>query len=139
MSLKNFTIKSALLQGPIKKKLVYQLCPSTEFSEGVWNLSIASVSYSTNNPDDKKDIFSISCNVVKSQKLSSSNEIENYNQPLNTFLIETKKKQTIYFNAHWFRINAISNELKFTIKNETNSTIEYDGLVYLHVLFQKTV
>jgi hypothetical protein len=134
----NYPNKSVFLQGPITKKLVYKLCPSTEFSEGTWKLSLASISYSTIEQNNK-DVFSITCNVVKSQKLSSSNEVENYDQTLNTFLLDTnKKRHTIYFNPHCFHINAISNEIKFDIKNVTNPQMQYqEVLVYLHVLFQK--
>ena len=65
MSLKYFPIKSVLLKESIAKKLVYKLVPPTEFSEGVWNLSLASISYSTNFEGNLKDIYSITCNVVK--------------------------------------------------------------------------
>ena len=67
MSLKYFPIKSVLLKESIKNKLVYKLVPPTEFSEGVWNLSLASISYSTNVDINIKNIYSITCNVVKSE------------------------------------------------------------------------
>ena len=141
MSLRYYLLKSVILKGKIKDKIVYKLVPSTEFSEGVWNLSIVSVSYCIVTPLNRqhvKDIFSISCNIVKGQKLSASNEIENYNMPLNTFLIDTNlEKNLTYFAAHWFQINAVSNEVKFSIKNESNEELLFDAHVNLHVMFQK--
>jgi hypothetical protein len=138
MALCYHPIKSVLVKGKIKEKIVYQLCPSTEFSNGVWNLSLVSISYSTNTTDNVKDIFTISCNVVKNQKFSETNEIENYDQPLNSFLLDSSlKKNTIYFGTQWFHINAISNELKFSIKNETSQETLFNAMIFVNVIFQK--
>jgi hypothetical protein len=141
MPLAYFPIKSVIIKGSIKEKLVYNLCPSTEFSEGVWNLSLVSASFSAPVLNENvKAIFSISCNVVKSQKISSSNEVENYNQPLNTVLIDTSVNKNItHFNTHWFYINAISNVVKFYFKNETPQGEQFNAEVYLHVLFQRVI
>jgi hypothetical protein len=132
---------SVLLKGSIKSKIVYKLSPSTEFSEGVWNLSLASISYSTSSTNNIKDIYSITCNVIKGQKFSVSNEVETYDQTLNIVVIDTSlQKNTIYFNSQWFHINAISNEIKFVFKNETTTNdINSDISVYLHVIFQKVI
>jgi hypothetical protein len=138
MSKSYHSIKSVLIKGKIKDKLVYDLCPSTEFSEGIWNLCLVSLSYSTNINENIKDIFSISCNVAKSQKFTATKEIETYNQPLNSFLLDSSlKKNTIYFNTQWFHINALSNQVKFCIKNETTEEILFESTIYLHVIFQR--
>ena len=138
MSVRYYPIKSVFIQGTIKEKLVYQLCPSTEFSEGIWNLCLVSLSYSNTTTNDYKGIFVISSNVVKSQKFSVSKEVENYDQPLNSFLLDSSlKKNTIYFQKNWFHINAISNEIKFHIRNQTAEDILLNPTIFLHVLFQK--
>jgi hypothetical protein len=140
MALRYHAIKSVLIQGKIKEKLVYKLYPSNEFSEGVWNLCLVSISYSTDTNDNVKDIFSISCNVVKNQRFSESNEIEIYDQPLNSFLLDTSlKKNTIYFGTQWFHINAISNEIKFCLKNETSQEILFNAKIFAQVIFQRII
>jgi hypothetical protein len=137
MSFCNHPIKSVIIKGKIKEKLVYKLCPSTEFSKGVWNLCVVSVSYSANG--NLKDIFTISCNVVKSQKFSASNEIDIYDQELTSFVLDSSlKKHTIYLATHWFHINAISNEIKFCIKNETTEEVVFDASIFIHVIFQRS-
>ena len=68
MSFRPFPIKSVLLKATLKDELLYQLNPLTEFSEGVWNVALVSINYSTNQELTLKYIFSISCNCVKGQK-----------------------------------------------------------------------
>jgi hypothetical protein len=53
-----------------------KLCPnSTEFSQGLWNVSIPSISFSCNERN-VKEVCQFSCNFVKSQRWSKNNEIE---------------------------------------------------------------
>jgi hypothetical protein len=134
-----FPIKSVLLKGRIQQSVTYKLCPGTEFSEGVWNLSLLSLTYSVITSDQtNKEVFSISCNQVKGHQFSSSNEVESYNQPLSTFIVDHKlKTKNVNFEKLWFHINSISNELKFSFKNESNEAFEYDCEIYLQVLFQR--
>lgn len=139
MAVRYFPIKSVLLKGRIHQTLTYKLCPGTEFSEGIWNLSLVSLTYSLIDSQlTNKEVFSISCNQVKGQKISTSNQIENYDQPLATFLLDHKvKTKTFYFDKMWFHLNAISNELKFSFENETNERFSYDAEIYLQVIFQR--
>ena len=128
MSIKYYPIKSVLIKGILNSpnesdKLIYKLCPVTEFSEGLWNLSIVSLFYNCRITTNVKDFYSVSCNLVKAQKFSSQNEVESYEQPLTTFYLEsmpTNSKKLTYFEKNWFHINSLSNELTFTVTNETN-------------------
>ena len=134
-----YPIKSVLLKGRLQRNLTYKLCPGMEFSEGLWNLSLVSFTYSLIDSQlTTREVFSISYNQVKGQKISNSNEIENYDQPLNTFVLDHKvKTKVIYFEKLWFHINAVSNELKFSFQNETNERFVYDSEIYLQVIFQR--
>ena len=146
MSKKYHPVKSILLKGTLKSNsdqtIIYKLCPINEFSDGIWNISIQSLSYSTTT-NRINDLFSVSCNVVKGQKLSESNEVENYNQPLCMFVINNLPNQSqrniIYFNKQWFHINALSNEVKFEFKNEDNPFFVYESQVTIQVLFQRVI
>ena len=135
-------IKSVLLKGSIKDFIVYKLCPITEFSEGVWQLSLFSIAY-TVPPivNEFNDFYSISCNLVKGQKYSISNEVENYELPLSTFILRNKPtkltRNIVYFEKQWFHINALSNELKISLNNENNVNFVYDSEIYIQVLFQR--
>jgi hypothetical protein len=99
MAFSNFPIKSVLLKGRLRDSanpVTYRLCPGTEFSEGKWNLSLISLSYNIiENPQEQinKEVFSISCNQVKGHKYSNSYEVESYNQPLSTFVLDHKIKE----------------------------------------------
>ena len=143
MAYKYFPMKSVILKGTLKRGLVYRLYPNTEFSEGLWNLTILSISYSL-NVNNINDIFSVCCNLVKAHKISQLNEVENYEQPLGVFHLkniqnEAETKKVIYFDKHWFQINALSNEVKFILKNETNENFNYDCDLIMHVSFQKII
>ena len=87
-------VKSIILSGSINSNLCYKLCPSTEFSEGVWNISISSVAYRCKAPN-VNEISEISCNLVKSQKLNSNYEVESYDQPFGLLLIKSSDSKKI--------------------------------------------
>ena len=85
----------------------------------------------------------MTCNVIKGQKLSVNNEVENYNQPLCMFVFNNVRNQSqrniVYFDKQWFHINALSNELKFAVKNEDNPAFVYEGQITIQVLFQRVI
>jgi hypothetical protein len=140
MSIRHFALKSVILKGDLGETISYKLCPATEFSEGVWTIALNSITYTSLSSIKVKDNFSISCNLVKGQKISKSNEVESYDQPLTSFLFESeKKKDTIYLNKNWFQINAVSNELKFILTNEDQPNVSYVGKICLQVLFQRVL
>ena len=142
MTYRYFPIKSVLIKGSIKDFIVYKLCPITEFSEGTWQLSIFSLAY-TVLPivNELNDFYSVTCNLVKGQKYSNSNEVENYELPLSTFILKNQPtkltRNIVYFEKEWFHINALSNELKISLNNESNVNFLYDSEIYLQVLFQR--
>ena len=146
MSIRYFPIKSVILQGTLnhqnQNEIVYRLCPINEFSEGVWHISVSTLSYVIKPiATEIRDIFSLSCNFVKGQKLSNSNVIENYELPLSMFLCKNVQgkftKSIINFEKQWFHINALSNELKFSLTNQDNLIYNYDLQIILHVVFQR--
>ena len=62
MSIKYYPIKSVLIKGILNSpnesdKLIYKLCPVTEFSEGLWNLSIVSLFYNCRITTNVKDFI----------------------------------------------------------------------------------
>ena len=84
-------IKSVIISANLQKGLKYRLCPSTEFSEGVWNITISNIGYICNIPN-YQEICEISCNVVKAQKYNETFEVQTYDQPFGIFVLESKKK-----------------------------------------------
>jgi hypothetical protein len=88
-------IKSVILSGNLKDKnsVKYQLCPSTEFSEGLWNISVASIAY-TCRERNVKELCKVSCNLVKSQKFNNNQEVQSYQQPFLMLLLETGTNKT---------------------------------------------
>ena len=83
-------IKSVIISGNLQNDLVYKLCPSTEFSDGVWHIAILGLSYSC-NVQNFQELCEINCNVVKSQKFNNSFEVQSYDQPFVMFVLESKK------------------------------------------------
>ena len=95
-------IKSVVLKGEIKNFINYQLCPSTEFSEGVWNLCINSIAYSCTT-ENVNELCSISANMVKSQKINDEFMVQTYEQPLALFLLNTKPSKNIRYFGKSFK------------------------------------
>ena len=84
-------IKSVIINGNLKNnRLIYKLCPVTEFSNGVWNIAVKAVSYYCTT-ENYKELCKISCNLVKAQKFNKSYEVECYEQPFGVFILEEGK------------------------------------------------
>ena len=104
----NFSpIKSVVISGNLFDGISYKLCPITEFSDGVWNLSLFALGYNCNLRDIDY-ICSVSCNLITAQKYNLRNEVELYEQPLGIFVLKTGPKKTINFEKTWFYINSLS-------------------------------
>ena len=89
-------IKSVIINGNLKDtKLIYKLCPITEFSDGVWNVAVKSVSYVCRNQSFKENC-KISCNLSKAQQWNNSSQVESYEQPFGVFCVE-EGNHVIYF------------------------------------------
>jgi hypothetical protein len=132
------SVKSVILSGNlnVKNSLKYKLCPnSTEFSQGLWNISIPSISFSCHERN-VKELCQVSCNFVKAQRWSQNNEIESYEEPLGMFLLETGSK-TIYLDKIWFKLNSDSNELYLHVTNTNEIALNIDCFISVLVLFQK--
>lgn len=132
------SLKSVIISGNLNKKnsIVYKLCPnSTEFSQGLWNIAIPSISF-TCNVQNVNEITQFSCNLVKAKRWNSQNEIESYDQPFGMFLLKTGTK-TLSFDKIWFKPNSNSNELIISFKNVQEDDLNIDCFVSVLVLFQK--
>ena len=89
-------IKSVLLSANLETNfLKYTLCPVNEFSEGVWNIAIKSIAFSC-EIRNFKEICQISCNLCKAQKRNQSFQVQSYQQPFGTFVMQ-EGKHVIYF------------------------------------------
>ena len=92
-------IKSVVIYGNLQNdNLTYKLCPSSEFSEGVWNICISSLGYICKT--NVNELCEVSCNLVKSQKYNNNFEVESYDEPFTLFLLESSansKKKCLYF------------------------------------------
>jgi hypothetical protein len=130
-------IKSVIISGNlnVKNSVKYQLCPSTEFSEGLWNISVASIAF-TCREQNVREHCNLSCNLVKAQKFSDRQEVQSYQQPFALFMLETGIK-TIQFDKTWFLINCVSNELKISIENVNGDNLLVDCDVQILILFQR--
>ena len=60
-------IKSVIITGNSKSQITYKLHPDTEFSQGVWYISVSSLAYSSNI--ELNELCSVSCNLVKSHRI----------------------------------------------------------------------
>jgi hypothetical protein len=132
------SVKSIILSGNLNTKntLSYKLCPnSSEFAQGLWNISISSISFSCRERNIS-EVCQISCNFVKSQRYNKTNEIESYEEPLCMFFLESKQK-TIYFDKIWFKLQSDSNILNFHVSKMDETLININCDVSVLVLFQK--
>ena len=130
-------IKSVVISGNLLDGISYKLCPITEFSEGVWNLTLSSLGYYCNIPDID-NICSVSCNLVTAQKYNSNNEVELYEQPFGIFILKQGPKKTFTFEKTWFYINSLSSELNVTVKNEQNQQkLRINCDFYIQLLFRR--
>ena len=137
MTFRDFPIKSVIISGNLQSKLTYKLCPITEFSEGVWNLSLVSLAYFC-NLENIDYICSISCNLITSQKYNTNNQVELYDQPLGIFVLKTGSKTTKSFEKTWFYINALSSDLNISVKNQSNQEdIKIDCEFHIQLFFQR--
>ena len=128
-------LKSIILSGNLNQNLKYQLCPVTEFSEGVWNITVCSIGYSC--VENFFEHCEISCNLSKAQKFNEAFQVETYNQPFGLFLLHNGKR-TIYFDKNWLYLNSHSNELQiFISKVNSNEVLKLDCNVFVHCLFQR--
>ena len=130
-------IKSVIITGNSKSQITYKLHPDTEFSQGVWYISVSSLAYSSNI--ELNELFSVSCNLVKSHRIVNNYEVQCYEQPFGMFLLKSPSKNVINFgDSKWLYINALSNELKITIqKLESEDPLKADCDFYIHLLFKR--
>lgn len=113
--------------------LTYKPYPSNEFNNSYKFIAIESVAYYAN--EDIDNICTLSCNFVKSQAYNERNEVSSFEQPLKSFLINSRKFQQKNFNIVWYLINSVSEELKFTVRNFRGQKVEKNVEVAITVAF----
>lgn len=105
-----FANKSIVVSGNLKNlKLGYRLCPSTEFSAGLWNVTVSSLCCEARVDIDA--FCTITSNFCVSKKYSSNGQVETYQEPFGTFHIQVRsgKKQMITnTNPIWLEMNRLS-------------------------------
>ena len=88
-------VKSIIISGNTNTQISYKLYPDTEFSQGVWYMCMPSLAYSSNL--EIKELCSVSCNLVKSQKVINNYDVQCYEQPFGIFLLESPSKKITSF------------------------------------------
>lgn len=122
--MENMVRKSIILRSNLKKgQLNYKPCPSNEL-QNFTCLSIGSVSTITKEEVDIS--CTISCNFITSQRFNENSQIETFEMPLQSFLINAKKYQLSRFNFAWFSFNSRSELLIFTFKDSDQKLIKKD-------------
>ena len=96
MIMENAVRKSIILGSNLKQgQLNYKPCPSNEL-QNFTCLSIGSVS--TVTKEDVDISCTISCNFITSQRFNENSQIETFEMPLQSFLINSKKIMKISMN-----------------------------------------
>jgi hypothetical protein len=119
-------------------ELKYKLVRPTEFGVGIWNVSLASVTYEGNINLNFQAY--ITCNVVTSKTYNENFELIDYEQPLATFYVDLNQRVTkkqVQFSPMWFPINSPHEDIIFKVWNlSTNLPVSGNFEVILNVLFQ---
>jgi len=106
-----FVNRSIQIKGNLSNKgLKYRLCPSDEFSVGVWLIAISSL-YCESSV--KHDILcTISTDFVIAKKFDGHGQTSNYEEPLGVFHFNLPgpQKTTLFkdFSPIWLQMNQIS-------------------------------
>lgn len=136
------SIKYVQCIGNLKENnVIYKLCPTNEFSTGVWQMAISCFCCETE--EDINEFCNISSNSCVGQRISSSGQVETYEQPLGTVYLNLKKattKKSInrFSFPLWLTINRISEEIHFNFQIAKNGrAISQDCQVILNVMFKR--
>lgn len=132
--------KCVQLFGNLKsEKIIYKLCPNTEFSNGDWEISVSSLCVSS--AVEESNFWTISCNFSVNKKISHKGEFEIYEQPLATVFINLKagnKSINRFSYPLWLKINRISDSITFTFsQNSSTNKITKDCDIILNILFRR--
>ena len=87
-------IKSIVISGNLQSSIKYQLCPPSEFRQGVWNICLSSIGVSCVIPN-VKELCSVSCNVVNAQKYNKTMKWKFLNNLLVCYLSNLEPKLKI--------------------------------------------
>jgi len=120
--------KSVQIKGNLKINqgiLKYKPYPSREFNNTYKLIAIDNAAYFSNEPVNT--VCTLTCNFVKSQAYNTNYQISSYEQPLQSFVINTNKKfQLKNFTIAWFVINSVSEELVFTFRDFDTNLLDKD-------------
>lgn len=137
-----FVSKVVQIKGNLSQKNIkYQLCPSTEFATGFWNVTILSICCETNAEVEIDTFCSVSTNFCVAQRFSNQGIVEAFEEPLATFHLKLNsvvKKQFINISPIWLQINRYSNVLHVNFHSAgTSDLIIYDCNVIVTLSFLK--
>lgn len=132
--------KTVQITGNLKSDgLKYRLCPSDEFSNGRWCVSVLNIAFELKEPINV--LCTLSTNFCVNKRFSKFGEPEIYEEPFGTFEILTTREKKLMakdFTPIWLEINRISDVLKLKLKNPfTNEDIKLDSMVSAILLFRK--
>lgn len=81
--------KSVSIKGNLNHKVSYNLCPTDEFSTGQWLIGISSIAYQSS--ESLNICCEVTSNFTVGKKFSKNLQVEDYEEPLATFFIDTSK------------------------------------------------
>jgi len=120
--------KSVQIKGNLKINngtLTYKPYPSREFNDTYKLIAIDSVGYISN--ENVNTICTLSCSFVKSQAYNTNFQISSYEQPLQSFVVNTTKKfQLKNYGLIWFPVNSVTEELIFSIRDFQGRLLDKD-------------
>lgn len=137
------TIRSLTVSGTLNENdcLTYKLYPSSEFSNGVWQMCITSVGISTLNEIPSSQFALINCNLIKDLKITDEYNIDSFYPTITTILLDcpaNKQHKIQYLPENWFTINNYSEDLKFFFLDPTTKQIvKKKFFILMHILLKK--
>lgn len=133
-------LKSINITGNIANGLTYKLCPSSEFSTGHWQVAVANICIDTS--EDINVFCTISTNFSINKRYSDTQQIEAYEQPLNSLHFNLKKANPRAMNRFthllWLDINRISDDMDFHFVDPlSGQRLQQNAKISMNVLFRR--
>jgi len=127
-------LKSVRITGNLKNDdFIFRPFPSDELNHYRF-VSVNSVSWLSK--ENINEVFTVTCNVIKSQKYSSGfGEIITEEHPLVSFQLkgQANSSNCERFSLSWFTINSLSDKLQFSFKNFNEENVRKDCKIALVV------
>lgn len=120
--LKSITINGELKRLELSSKICFNYC---SLNQGIWEIAISDLSYSSIVPLPKNLIIQISSNLVNGYAFSETNSLIFKNITMQTFeILESQIQGVIYFSPRWYTINNLNENIAIYLKPwPTNNVI----------------